>query len=106
VTAMDQARHYFHLAAHGKPGNDVLELTRRATAKLKEADAEIEGEGMTSDGYDDESDDENEPRTRSARGRGGLGGGRGGRQMQQSQMDEGDVHPVAKASWNMTAYKG
>jgi hypothetical protein len=101
---MDQARHYFHLAAHGKPGNDVLELTRRATAKLKEADAEIEGEGMTSDGHDD---DENEPRTRSARGRGGRGGARGvrgGSHEQEEQTD--DVHPVAKASWSMTPYQG
>ena len=102
---MDQARHYFHLAAHGKPGNDVLELTRRATAKLKEADAEIEGEGMTSDGHD--GDDENEPRTRSARGRGGRGGARGARggsRMQEEQTD--DVHPVAKAAWNMSPYQG
>ena len=53
VSAMDQARHYFHLAAHGNPRNDVLELTRRATAKLREADAEIEGQ-ETKEGSDDD----------------------------------------------------
>lgn len=103
VSNMEQARRYFDLAAYGDSRNGILELTRRGVAKLREADDEVERRvGPSQEASDDEAEVKDKKKENlSGRRRGGRAGGSG-----RNKEEKDQVHPVAKASWNMTPYKG